>query len=63
MVDSVGFVVEKFCKGGDFGKGGFNYVAEFFAGDDVELVGWVKKNGCAGGEYVGTLRASDKFFN
>ena len=39
MVDSVGFVVEKFGKGGDFGKGGFDYIEEFFAGDTVELIG------------------------
>ena len=39
MVDSVGFMVEKFGEGEDFGKGGFDYVEEFFAGNAVELVG------------------------
>ena len=39
MVDSAGFVVEKFGEGEDFWKGGFDDVEEFFMGDAVELVG------------------------
>jgi hypothetical protein len=30
MVESVGFVVEKFGEGEDFGKGSFDYIEEFF---------------------------------
>jgi hypothetical protein len=38
-MDSVGFVVEKFGEGEDFGKVGFDYVEELFAEDTIELIG------------------------
>ena len=38
MVDCVCLVVEEFGEGEEFGKGGFDDVEEFFAGDTVELV-------------------------
>ena len=62
-MDSVGFVVEKFGEGGDFGKRGFDYIEEFFVGDAVELVSWVEEDGWAGGKYVGMLGAVNKIFN
>ena len=38
MVDSVCLMVEEFSEGEEFGKGGFDDIEEFFAGDTVELV-------------------------
>ncbi len=38
MVDSVCLVVEEFREGEEFGKGCFDDIEEFFAGDTVELV-------------------------
>ena len=38
MVDCVCLVVEEFGEGEEFGKGGFDDIEEFFAGDTVELV-------------------------
>jgi hypothetical protein len=43
MVDSVGSVVEKFGVGEDFGKRGFNFVEEFFAGDTLNWLVMSKK--------------------
>jgi len=38
MVDSVCLMVEEFSKWEECGKGGFDDIEEFFAGDTVELV-------------------------